>query len=241
MSMSNSPEGVISLMDFSKTYRARFDSSVIESFIEMLLGLEPPSCGPTPYVFYDEFLHPTELEEIANYLLGQEARFTASQVLTADGVGRVDESRKSRVLFSALDVESVFVPRIMSVLPKVIEDLEMEPFTVNRVEMQTTVSAHGDYFRPHRDNGNAKTNRRHLTFVYYAHRQPKPFGGGALRFHWPNGTYNDVAPEQNRIVFFRPSCYHEVVTVSSNQRSLADSRITINGWLWKGALAGHST
>ncbi|MEU3693816.1 2OG-Fe(II) oxygenase [Streptomyces narbonensis] len=102
----------------------------------------------------------------------------------------------------------------------------------------------GDFYRPHQDTSAAYAPRRLLTFVYYLHRTPRPFGGGELRVFdaalplhtettgaWEERTWRDWEPEHDSIVFFLPTAWHEVRPVVCPGRQHEDSRFAINGWL----------
>ncbi|MEU6977831.1 2OG-Fe(II) oxygenase [Streptomyces sp. NPDC046371] len=102
----------------------------------------------------------------------------------------------------------------------------------------------GDFYGPHQDASAAYAPRRLLTFVYYVHRTPRPFGGGELRVfdaalplhtettgEWEERTWRDWEPEHDSIVFFLPTAWHEVRPVECPGRQHADSRFAVNGWL----------
>ncbi|MEU3479790.1 2OG-Fe(II) oxygenase [Streptomyces sp. NPDC033753] len=102
----------------------------------------------------------------------------------------------------------------------------------------------GDYYRPHQDTSAEYDSRRLLTFVYYLHRTPRPFGGGELRVFdaalplhmeptgdWEERTWRDWEPEHDSIVFFLPTAWHEVRPVVCPGGQHADSRFAVNGWL----------
>ena len=81
---------------------------------------------------------------------------------------------------------------------------------------------------------------RHLTFVYFLHREPRQFEGGELRIHDAHleagryvseGSYQTVVPQQNQIVFFPCELLHEITPVNCPSGQFADSRFTLNGWL----------
>ena len=86
---------------------------------------------------------------------------------------------------------------------------------------------------PHYASG---TQDRLLSGVYYFHREPKAFSGGALRFHRFGGgetqdDWIDVEPEQDSLVVFPTWARHEVLRVSCPSREFADSRFAVNVWL----------
>lgn len=201
-----------------------------------------PEKLPAQCVVLDEFLAPQELAELTQFALDHEADFETSEVIspTADH-GMVNyDCRRSRVLMRLGKHQDLLLDRIKSVLPQVLDKLGMEEFSIRDVEAQITASNDGDFFHFHNDNGNAPVASRHLTFVYFFHREPKQFDGGELRIHdalldsgeyVSEGSYQKIVPQQNQIVFFPCELMHEITTVNCPSRLFADSRFTLNGWL----------
>jgi len=116
----------------------------------------------------------------------------------------------------------------------------MDEFDIASVEAQVTASNDGDFFHFHSDNGSDRVASRHLTFVYFFHREPRRFEGGELRIHdsrldgdqyVSDGTYQSIVPQQNQIVFFPCEMMHEITPVKCESQLFADSRFTLNGWL----------
>jgi Rps23 Pro-64 3,4-dihydroxylase Tpa1-like proline 4-hydroxylase len=114
----------------------------------------------------------------------------------------------------------------------------MDEFPVTHVEAQLTASNDGDFFCPHSDNSHEKVVSRTLTFVYFFHREARPFEGGELLLHdsygdCQTGNYQTIVPQQNQVVFFPCSALHEITPVVCPSKAFADSRFTLNGWLHK--------
>jgi SM-20-related protein len=204
--------------------------------------LEKPATLPAKCVVLDEFLAPQELEDLIRYTLEHEGDFCASEVVSPVAEGGVVnyEHRRSRVLLDLGQHRDVLLRRIQSVLPQVLDQLEMEEFSIADVETQVTASNDGDFFHFHNDNGSDPVASRHLTFVYFFHREPKQFDGGELRIHDArlvgNGyvsedRYQKIVPQQNQIVFFPCELLHEITPVKCASGRFADSRFTLNGWL----------
>jgi Rps23 Pro-64 3,4-dihydroxylase Tpa1-like proline 4-hydroxylase len=193
-------------------------------------------------VVLDEFLAPQELAELTQFALDHEAQFETSEVIspTEEG-GLVNyDHRRSRVLMELGQHQDLILDRIKTVLPQVLDKLGMEKFAIRNVEAQVTASNDGDFFHFHNDNGNAPVAERHLTFVYFFHREPKQFEGGELRIHdtrlqagayVSEGSYQTIVPQQNQIVFFPCELMHEITAVKCPSKFFADSRFTLNGWL----------
>jgi len=205
-------------------------------------AVDPPSVLPAQCVALDEFLAPQELEELTRFTIEHEADFSASEVVSprADG-GIVNyEHRRSLVLMDLAHHQDLMLARIKGVLPQVLDKLGMDEFSIADVEAQVTASNDGDFFHFHSDNGSDRVASRHLTFVYFFHREPRRFEGGELRIHdarLENGTYvsdgnyQTIVPQQNQIVFFPCELVHEITPVNCSSQLFADSRFTLNGWL----------
>jgi Rps23 Pro-64 3,4-dihydroxylase Tpa1-like proline 4-hydroxylase len=203
--------------------------------------IEQPEILPASCVVLDEFLSPQEVEELTRFTLEHKANFTASEVLSPhaeDGVVNY-EHRRSRVLMDLGRYEHLMVERVKSVMPEVLRELNLEPFTIAGVEAQVTASNDGDFFHFHSDNGSDRVACRYLTFVYFFHREPKAFEGGELRIHdsrlqdglyVSQGSYQTIVPRQNQIVLFPCEMRHEITAVKCPSRAFADSRFTLNGW-----------
>jgi SM-20-related protein len=201
-----------------------------------------PATMPAQCVILDEFLAPQELEELTRFTLEHEPQFTASEVVAPTSErGVIDyEHRRSRVLTDLERYEELLVRRIKMVLPQVLYKLGMEEFAIAGVEAQITASNDGDFFRFHSDNSSDRVASRHLTFVYFFHREPRQFEGGELRIHDARleqdryvsaGSYQKIVPRQNQIVFFPCELLHEITPVNCPSGLFADGRFTLNGWL----------
>jgi len=201
-----------------------------------------PAVLPAKCVVLDEFLSPQELEELTRFTIQHEGDFSASEVVSpAANGGIVDyEHRRSRVLTDLGEHQDRILARIKAVLPEVLDKLEMEEFSIADVEAQVTASNDGDFFHFHSDNGSERVAARHVTFVYFFHREPRQFEGGELRIHdarlhggsyVSEGSYQTIVPQQNQIVFFPCELLHEITPVNCASQLFADSRFTLNGWL----------
>jgi SM-20-related protein len=201
-----------------------------------------PATLPAQCVILDEFLAPQELEELTRFALEHETQFSASEVVAPTSErGVIDyEHRRSRVLTDLENYQELLIRRIKMALPQVVRKLEMEEFAIAGVEAQITASNDGDFFHFHSDNASDRVAARHLTFVYFFHREPRRFEGGELRIHDARleedryisaGSYQTIVPRQNQIVFFPCELLHEITAVKCPSRLFADSRFTLNGWL----------
>ncbi len=201
--------------------------------------LDAPAMTRAHSVVLDEFLAPHELEELVAYTLQHESEFRSSEVISPTGnPGVIDyDHRRSRVLMDLGKHQEVILQRIRAVLPSVLDQLGIEEFPITNVEAQITASNDGDFFGAHSDDAQEMIASRRITFVYFFHREPRPFEGGELRLHDSardrNRGYQTIAPQQNQIVFFPCAVSHEITPVECPSRAFADSRFTLNGWLHK--------
>ena len=202
---------------------------------------ERPSILPAQCVLLEEFLAPEELQELMQETLAREMEFQISEVIAPGAPGGITdfEHRRSRVLMDLGKRRDNFLDRLQSSLPRVIRKLGQDPFRISHVETQITASNDGDFFRCHSDNAEEIIASREITFVYFFHREPKPFRGGELRIYdsrWnsgryvPTNNYRTIVPQQNQVVLFASSLAHEITPVECPSKAFADSRFTVNGW-----------
>jgi Rps23 Pro-64 3,4-dihydroxylase Tpa1-like proline 4-hydroxylase len=216
------------------------------------VGGEPTSYSPgrcrypSPALVADGFLTPEENAQLLRLAIDRQREFVPSRTAT-----NVEGYRVSRVLFRPRAAETLMRARIAQVLPEIIRRFRFRDFRPGSVEVQLTAHNDGNYYRIHNDNGsgNSVTAGRVLTFVYYFCRLPRRFRGGGLRLYesvarngyWtPGRTTCEIAPENNRIVFFPSRFHHEVLPVVCPSHRFEDGRFTINGWIHRApATARH--
>jgi hypothetical protein len=219
--------------------RLEYSQTDLQSAVAVL---DRPEMFSAQCVVLDEFLAPQELGELMDYALEHEADFDTSEVISPAAEGGIInyDHRRSRVLVELGKHEGILLQRILRVLPQVADKLGMPKFAVTQAESQITASNDGDFFRNHTDDGDEKIASRHLTFVYFFHREPRHFEGGELRLHdsrlegaryVSTGTYQTIVPQQNQMVFFPCALLHEITPVECPSQAFADSRFTLNGWL----------
>ena len=75
---------------------------------------------------------------------------------------------------------------------------------------------------------------RAISAVYYFYRLPRSFSGGVLRLHsiGKEGSFVDIEPMNDRLIFFPPWFPHEVMPVVSPSGSFERSRFAINCWVY---------
>jgi Rps23 Pro-64 3,4-dihydroxylase Tpa1-like proline 4-hydroxylase len=194
----------------------------------------------TPVVVLDEFLVAEEWRGLVDFTLRRTPEFVSTHVIGAGGANQLDyQTRRSVVLFDVGPFAQVFAERLTTFLPHVLTRLRHEGFPVSHIEIQLTGTGNGEFFRRHTDNGSAEVASREITFVYFFHREPRPFSGGELRIYdtvrengasVASGPHRVIYPMQNQVVFFPSGCLHEILPVGCPTGEFADRRFTINGW-----------
>ncbi len=200
----------------------------------------------------DDFLPGQQVQLVQRWVIGQEGEFTTSKVTsTSEGRGAVDTAvRRSKVISQPGPLRQLFGHRLLSVADSARAAMGLPLLPVTRLDLQVTATNDGEFFRCHTDNAHATVAARSLTFVYFLHREPKPYRGGHLALYETTlqdgrpvrGTeLMDIEPVRNRMVFFPSHLMHEVRTVECPSRLFVDSRFTVNGWfITSGRSAVHT-
>ena len=187
------------------------------------------------FVQIPDFLAPKDRLDLLNYVLDRENQF----VSTSTSTGAIDY-RKSSILYYFEEYEDWIIQKVKSVIPQLLENWNIQPFSISQIEIQLTAHNDGNYYKVHNDNGSVDAADRMISYVYYFNQKPKSFSDGALRIYdlnLENGfyvqaeSYRDVEPLDNSIVFFPSHFLHEVLPVVCRSRLFADSRFTLNGWI----------
>lgn len=110
----------------------------------------------------------------------------------------------------------------------------MGAYDFHDLEMQIAAHNDGAFFRRHNDSYKGWNLNRVISAVYYFHREPCGFTGGALRLYPLTGEGNaDVAPTHNSLVVFPSFVQHEVMPVACPSGEFMDSRFALNCWFRK--------
>lgn len=198
----------------------------------------PPGPRPVPFVRLTNFLTPVQQQRLWTQIPATRERFVPAQV----GTGDVRRETRTAWVASRRIVRGVrpwFGPKLRSVLPHVRARLRMEALHPSRVEMDVTVHLGGEFYRGHRDNSEEGNRPRKLSYVYYFHRQPRPFVGGDLLLYDTDletsrataAAFTRIEPVHNSLVVFPSDAYHEITPVECDTRDFLDGRFTVNGWV----------
>lgn len=187
-------------------------------------------------LIYNDYLEPAINADLMAHAIAKEADFEHTQTVGADGEGALNINYRHSLSLRPkdfIDYYKILRKKIRTDLPEILEKLGIEPFELGNVEMHLTSHNHGEFYKPHIDNGKGKLQGRVITFVYYFHSIPKQFDGGQLLFLKNKPKPLIVPPDNNSIVFFNSSFLHAVHPVTCPSHKFADGRFTLNGWLWK--------
>jgi SM-20-related protein len=170
-----------------------------------------------------------------------EHRFEATTVTHKEGEGTVDRTRRvSRKLLSLGDLKNKLCAKLEDSLPVMFDKLGNKPFIPSRIEVEIVAHGNGAFFARHEDTitGPDQKGRggRAISAVYYFHALPQGFSGGILRLHslaatGKQGTFADIAPDRDTLVFFPSFFPHEVLPVKCASGQFLDSRFAINFWI----------
>jgi SM-20-related protein len=169
------------------------------------------------------------VERLLAYAEANEHLFKDSEL--AKGLDRT--RRISRKLELGGDHKNEIVAKVQESLPVILETLRVKPF-IPKFEVELVAHGDGAFFALHYDT--ITYRRRIISAVYYFHAMPKTFSGGVLRLHSmaaikQQGTFIDIPPECDTLVFFSSIFPHEVLPIKLPSARFLDSRFAINIWL----------
>ena len=189
-----------------------------------------------PYRVIPDFLGAGRVADLLAFARDHEAEFARTGVGVGDG-GRTTnpQIRRSRGLSRLGRFRPLLQARMREQAPALIAQLRLSPFEVAQVELELVAHGDGAFYRRHIDtaSGVGAEHLRVLSGVYYFHRQPKPFAGGALRLYaiGDEARFVDIEPVCDSLLIFPAWAPHEVLPVSVPGDRFEDSRFAINCWL----------
>ena len=207
------------------------------SDVDEAAATRPARSYMPPFRVLTDFLAPADAARLLDYAAANEAAFTATQV-GVGGKGRVDPSfRVSRACRDLGESGPLLERRLREIGLALTAELKVTPFEISQVELQLVAHGDGAFYRRHIDTQTAAdvTDIRALSGVYYLHREPRAFTGGALRLYaiGDDTRFVDVEPMHNTLLVFPAWAPHEVRPVSCPSGEFMGSRFAVNCWLRK--------
>ncbi len=189
-----------------------------------------------PYRVRSRVFEDTFASRLLAYAIENESRFQPSETV-GDGTEGIDRSaRVSSVLRSLGSLKEDIRERLLKLAPDLMVDLGIPRFDISKIEVEMAAHNDGAFFDTHVDTIDYdQATLRLMSAVYYFHKEPKRYCGGALRIYAlgpvaATPRYRDIDPEHNSLVFFPSWAPHEVRPTVCPSGAFADSRFAINAW-----------
>ena len=164
---------------------------------------------------------------------------------------RISKSNQEELMYLPLELEKTdqsdivqirqvveyLSKRIMKLLPKLFTSLGVEPFPVSHIPFALINGLNHHVGIPHVDESGGKFK---ISILYYFHKTPKTFQGGALEFYDTDTSFqtghNDnpfakIEHEDNLLITFPCQTYHGVTSVQLNSNEFEDGRFVVVGFL----------
>lgn len=196
-----------------------------------------------PWHRFPDLLSADEQAMLLDWALASRERFKPSRVV---GRGVDPEQRISERLKDLGPARALLEARLGEMLPEILARAGSKPFEPEYVELELAAHGDGAFFAKHSDIpvgpgrkplGGDGTGRhdRLVSAVYYFHREPKAWSGGALRLYrfgggGAPGDFVEIEPERNSLVVFPSWAPHEVRPVSLPSGRFEDRRFAVNIW-----------
>jgi Rps23 Pro-64 3,4-dihydroxylase Tpa1-like proline 4-hydroxylase len=194
--------------------------------------------------FLPQDLHDTLLD----WTIEQQPQFNPARIYYGEGGRQHGLDPKVRVglkHFGLGPFERPIGERLLNRLPEIMAAAGYRGPEPRSIEFEITASGDGAHFAPHidipigegrRTVGREKDEDRMISSVYYYHREPKGFSGGALRLYRfgidvsQAGDDDSIAfePVQNSLVIFPSFAHHSVELVHCPSGKFADYRFGLN-------------
>lgn len=190
-----------------------------------------------PYGLVHNWLGARFVQRLLDYATSTQHQFEDSPI--GYGGTKVDTTHRRSVRQGNLgDLRTDIEKNILSALPGMYEKLGCGKFEPHKLELEMVAHGNGAFFARHVDTfkqRNAKSHRI-ISAVYYFHAAPKAFTGGVLRLHSlapssAKGSFVDIEPNNDTLVFFPAWFPHEVTSVKCLSGRFKDSRFAINCWV----------
>jgi Rps23 Pro-64 3,4-dihydroxylase Tpa1-like proline 4-hydroxylase len=190
--------------------------------------------APAPFVIIGDFLSRADNQALLADTVARRAAFHPTELQNADAYG--EQQRTNLVSYELGAFGAALRALVMAQLPLLCARLNLAPIDVTHIQLKLASYADGDFFRAHQDNGLTHTDRV-ISFVYYFHREPKPYSGGDLLLYdsrfapraYVRSLFTRYVPQNNGAIFFPSEYFHEVEPVVTARDDFAASRFTLAG------------
>jgi Rps23 Pro-64 3,4-dihydroxylase Tpa1-like proline 4-hydroxylase len=127
--------------------------------------------------------------------------------------------------------------RIQNILPELFPKLGIEPFSVAEIPLSVMNGLDGHTGSIHTDESGG---RHKISLLYYFHKTPKAFQGGALELFEtdeksPNGykeqAFAKIEHQDNVLIAFPSETFHGVTDVTMDSTAFEDGRFVVVGFL----------
>lgn len=196
-----------------------------------------------PHLVLHEFLDADTVAGLLAFALAHESAFAPTKTGRSTQ-GKVDP--RVRISIGTRELgpfKPLFAGKMLGLVPNLVARLGMTTIESPFVELELVAHNDGAFFRHHIDTQTHDDwkSLRVLSGVYYFHRSPKTFSGGALRLYAigdpARATFVDIEPTHNTLLVFPSWAPHEVRPVSCPSNQFADSRFAINCWVHRARAA----
>ena len=194
----------------------------------------PPPSRFFSHSVFEDFLEPALVQRLLDHVESNQNRFAPTTVRQLDGP-RVDPAARISLGLENLGVcREPLERKLRAAEPMLRAELGIGAYDFQDLELQIAAHNDGGFFCRHSDSYKGWGIDRVISGVYYFHRQPCGFSGGALRIYPLTGAdHIDIAPQHNSLLVFPSFVQHEVMPVACPSRNFMDSRFAVNCWFRK--------
>jgi len=195
-----------------------------------------------PHRVLPGFLEEATVAALLDYAERRQAAFAPTHVGLFEHRQVDPDYRRSMSARDLGPFRPLFQARVMDRAAELMASLRLSAARTTRLGLELVAHGDGDFYRRHTDIRTAADDIdiRVLSGVYYFHREPKAFDGGALRLYaiGDDAAFVDVPPTHNSLLIFPSWAPHEVRPVRCPSGAFMDSRFSINCWVYAARGAG---
>ena len=206
------------------------------------LPTPPTGVRPAPFVLLPHALPPDFHEGLLPFLAASKDAFAPAPVTGPSGVRQYDPSLRDTLDFKGhWDARARFKAHVYDLLPDILPRLGMAPFTPGLFDLHVRAYLDGHFFKVHTDTRRDRPDiaSRVVTVVYYLHRTPRAYTGGALLLfdtdpdtgRFTRSRFTQIVPEDGTLVAFPSHAYHCVTPVRCASEDFGDSRFVLNAFI----------